>query len=77
MSPLLVGSLDDKFGRKKMVYIFGFLAALFSLLSAFPNVYGLFAFFRFIVGFCLGMNIKLKPSLSEGQNNKRPFPNYL
>lgn len=53
VSPLLVGSLGDKFGRKKMVYIFGFLAALFSLLSAFPNVYGLFAFFRFIVGFCL------------------------
>ena len=63
MSPLLVGSLGDKFGRKRMVYIFGFLVALFSLLSAFPNVYGLFAFFRFIVGFCLGRCIKLKRSL--------------
>lgn len=54
--------MGDKFGRKKMVYLFGFLAALFSLLSAFPNVYGLFAFFRFIVGFCLGRKIKLKQS---------------
>lgn len=56
MNPLLVGSLGDKFGRKRMVYIFfifGFLTALFSLLSAFPNIYGVFAFFRFIVGFCL------------------------
>ena len=57
MSALLVGSLGDKFGRKKMVYMFGFLLALFSLLSAFPNVYWLFALFRFIVGFCICMYI--------------------
>jgi len=69
VNPLLVGSLGDKFGRKRMVYIFfifGFLTALFSLLSAFPNIYGVFAFFRFIVGFCLGRYIKLKPYLYEG-----------
>ena len=51
----MVGTLADKFGRKIMVYIFGFFVALFSLLSGFANVYWLFALFRFIVGFSIGM----------------------
>lgn len=55
LGAMVVGTLADKFGRKIMVYIFGFFVALFSLLSAFPNVYWLFALFRFIVGFSIGM----------------------
>ncbi|KAJ7383537.1 hypothetical protein OS493_027200 [Desmophyllum pertusum] len=53
MSALLIGSLADKFGRKRWVFTFGFAVALFSLLSAFPNVYWLFALFRFIIGFSI------------------------
>ncbi|KAJ7372895.1 hypothetical protein OS493_016824 [Desmophyllum pertusum] len=55
VSALLIGSLADKFGRKIMVFVLGFVVALFSLLSAFPNVYWLFALFRFVIGFGLGM----------------------
>ncbi|KAJ7355088.1 hypothetical protein OS493_027877 [Desmophyllum pertusum] len=51
VSAPLIGSLADKYGRKIMMFIFGFVVALFSLLSAFPNVYWLFALFRFIIGF--------------------------
>ena len=54
---LFVGTLADKFGRKIMVFSFGFFCALFSLLSAFPNAFWLFALFRFIVGFSIGMYI--------------------
>ncbi|KAL9979756.1 hypothetical protein ACROYT_G017465 [Oculina patagonica] len=54
LGAMVVGTLADKFGRKIMVYIFGFFVALFSLLSAFPNAYWLFALFRFIVGFSIG-----------------------
>ena len=45
---------SDKFGRRIVIYVSGFLVALFGLLSAFPNVYWLYAIFRFIVGFGLG-----------------------
>ena len=51
---VVIGSLADKFGRKTMSFLFGFFIALFSLLSAFPNVYWLFAIFRLIVGFSIG-----------------------
>ena len=51
---IAVGALADKFGRKIMVFSFGFLIALFSLLSAFPHAYWLFAMFRLIVGISIG-----------------------
>ncbi|XP_015765264.1 PREDICTED: solute carrier family 22 member 15-like isoform X1 [Acropora digitifera] len=51
---VVIGSLADKFGRRTMSFLFGFFIALFSLLSAFPNVYWLFAIFRLIVGFSIG-----------------------
>lgn len=51
---IVVGALADKFGRKPMVFLFGFFIALFSLLSAFPNVYWLFAMFRLFVGISIG-----------------------
>ena len=50
----VVGALADRFGRKFMVFSFGFLIALFSLLSASPHAYWLFAVFRLIVGISLG-----------------------
>lgn len=50
----VVGALADRFGRKIMVFFFGFLIALFSLLSASPHTYWLFAVFRLIVGISLG-----------------------
>ena len=55
LGALVGGVLADNFGRKTMVFLFGFLIALFSLLSAFPNTYWLFALFRFIVGVSIGM----------------------
>jgi len=54
LGAIVVGTLADKFGRKIMVFFFGFLCALFSLLSAFPNVYWLFALFRLLVGIAIG-----------------------
>ena len=55
LGALVGGVLADKFGRKIMVFLFGFMIALFSLLSAFPNTYWLFAVFRFIVGVAIGI----------------------
>lgn len=54
LGAVVVGTLADKYGRKIMVFSFGTLCALFSLLSAFPNVYWLFALFRLIVGIAIG-----------------------
>ena len=51
---LIAGVLADKFGRKVIVFFFGFFIGVFSLLSAFPNVYWLFALFRFLVGLAIG-----------------------
>ena len=51
---LIAGVLADKFGRKIIVFFFGFFIGVFSLLSAFPNVYWLFALFRFLVGLAIG-----------------------
>ena len=67
LGALIGGVLADKFGRKIMVFVFGFLIALFSLLSAFPNTYWLFALFRSIVGISIGMyNIDTVPYGIEG-----------
>ena len=54
MGALIAGVLADKFGRKIIVFSFGFFIGVFSLLSAFPNVYWLFALFRFLVGLAIG-----------------------
>ena len=52
---LVISTISDKFGRKKAIFGAGFGIAVFSLLSAFPNVYWLFAALRFFVGFGFGM----------------------
>ena len=54
LGSMAFSTLSDKFGRKIVIFLHGFLVSLFSLLSAFPHVYWLFAMFRFIVGFSLG-----------------------
>lgn len=51
---IVVGPFADKLGRRLTVYVFGFIIGLFSLLTAFPNVYRLFALFRFLIGFGVG-----------------------
>lgn len=51
---IAVGPFADKLGRRHTTYVFGFIIALFSLLTSFPQVYWLFALFRFIIGFGVG-----------------------
>ena len=51
---IAVGPFADKLGRKLTIYVFGFIIGLFSLLTAFPKVYWLFALFRFLIGFGVG-----------------------
>lgn len=51
---IAVGPFADKLGRKLTIYVFGFIVGLFSLLTAFPEVYWLFALFRFLIGFGVG-----------------------
>lgn len=54
MGNAIISTLSDKFGRRIIIFTSGFVVALFSLLSAFPNSYWLFTLFRFVVGFSLG-----------------------
>ena len=49
-----VGPFADKLGRRHTIYVFGFIIALFSLLTAFAHAYWLFAVFRFLIGVGIG-----------------------
>ena len=49
-----VGPFADKLGRRLTIYVYGFIVGIFSLLTAFPQAYWLFAVFRFLVGFGVG-----------------------
>ncbi|XP_078368747.1 organic cation transporter protein-like isoform X2 [Oculina patagonica] len=51
---IIISSLSDKLGRKTIIFGAGCAVSLFSLLTAFPKVYWLFAVFRFLVGFGFG-----------------------
>ncbi|KAL9978274.1 hypothetical protein ACROYT_G015773 [Oculina patagonica] len=51
---IVMSTLSDKLGRKKITFGAGFIVSIFSLLTAFPKVYWLFAVFRFFVGFGFG-----------------------
>ncbi|KAJ7383539.1 hypothetical protein OS493_027202 [Desmophyllum pertusum] len=51
---IVVGPFADKLGRRLTIYVFGFIIGVFSLLTAFPHAYWLFAVFRFIIGFGVG-----------------------
>ncbi|KAL9952116.1 hypothetical protein ACROYT_G039324 [Oculina patagonica] len=62
---IVISTLSDKFGRKKAIFGAGFGIAIFSLLSAFPNVYWLFAVLRFLVGFGFGQGSCMFVLVSE------------
>lgn len=49
-----VGPFADKLGRRHTIYVYGFIIGVFSLLTAFPHAYWLFAVFRFLIGFGVG-----------------------
>lgn len=51
---IIIGPFTDKFGRKPTIFISGFVIALFSLVSAFPKVFWLFAVLKIIVGLGVG-----------------------
>lgn len=51
---ITVGPFADKLGRRVTIYVYGFIIGMFSLLTAFPHAYWLFAVFRFLVGFGVG-----------------------
>nr|XP_058941384.1 organic cation transporter protein-like [Pocillopora verrucosa] len=65
MGNAILSTLSDKFGRRIIIFTSGFVVALFSLLSAFPNSYWLFTLFRFVVGFSLGGGVSIFIFISE------------
>ncbi|XP_022799698.1 solute carrier family 22 member 5-like [Stylophora pistillata] len=65
MGSTIISTLSDKFGRRVIIFTSGFVVALFSLLSAFPNSYWLFTLFRFIVGFFLSGGVSIFILISE------------
>lgn len=54
---IIIGPFTDKFGRKPTIFISGFVIGVFSLVSAFPKVFWLFAVFKIIVGLGVGKNV--------------------
>ena len=54
ISAVVGGYIADMFGRKLIMMVFCFTAGLFGSLSAFPQVYWLFALFRLLVGISIG-----------------------
>ena len=54
ISSVFGGFIADKFGRKVIMIVFMFLCPLFGFLSAFPDVYWLFALFRLLAGMSIG-----------------------
>ena len=51
---IVVSSVSDKFGRKRPLFICGFICCVVHLVSAFSPAYWVFALFRAIVGFTIG-----------------------
>ena len=51
---LLVSSLSDKYGRKKLAFINGALIAVSALIAAFSVDYWMFVAFRVLIGFGIG-----------------------
>ena len=49
-----MSSISDKFGRKRPLFICGFICCLFHFISAFAPAFWVFALFRAIVGFTIG-----------------------
>lgn len=77
---LVISTLSDKFGRKTVIFGAGCAVSIFSLMSAFPNVYWLYTVFRVIVGLGFGMysyfgklSFFLQPTEDECLSNRRNF----
>ena len=51
---IVVSSFSDKFGRKRPLFICGFICCIVHLVSAFSPAFWVFALFRAIVGFTIG-----------------------
>ena len=51
---IIVSSFSDKFGRKRPLFICGFICCIVHLVSAFSPAFWVFALFRAIVGFTIG-----------------------
>ena len=51
---LIVSSVSDKFGRKRPLFICGFICCIVHLVSAFSPAFWVFALFRAVVGFTIG-----------------------
>lgn len=51
---IVVGFFSDKFGRKIIMYLFGFILLVMSLLVVFFEVFWFFVFFRCLIGFGIG-----------------------
>jgi len=51
---IVVSSFSDKFGRKRPLFLCGFICCIFNLVSAFSPAFWVFALFRAILGFTIG-----------------------
>ncbi|KAL9979763.1 hypothetical protein ACROYT_G017473 [Oculina patagonica] len=51
---IVVSSISDKFGRKRPLFLCGFICCLFHFVSAFAPTFWVFALFRAIIGFTIG-----------------------
>ncbi|KAL9979764.1 hypothetical protein ACROYT_G017474 [Oculina patagonica] len=51
---IVVGSVSDRFGRKRPLFICGFICSLVYFVSAFVSAFWVFALFRAIIGFTIG-----------------------
>ena len=51
---IVVSSFSDKFGRKRPLFLCGFICCIVHLVSAFSPAFWVFTLFRGIVGFTIG-----------------------
>lgn len=56
---IVVSTISDKFGRKRPLFVCGFISCLFHFVSAFAPAFWVFALFRAVIGFTIGKLHKL------------------
>lgn len=59
---IVVSSFSDKFGRKRPLFLCGFICCIVNLVSAFSPAFWVFALFRAILGFTIGKLYKFDMS---------------
>ncbi|KAL9979765.1 hypothetical protein ACROYT_G017475 [Oculina patagonica] len=62
---IVVSSISDKFGRKRPLFLCGFICCLFHFVSEFAPAFWVFALFRAIIGFTIVLYIKLQLQLAK------------